>query len=82
MKKSELKEMIREEIQKLIEKEKSFWITNLNKGIMGRYRLGSDDFNIVKAFNLSGLKYGAVFADEIGFDRMSDRDNAIKILNK
>lgn len=52
------------------------------KGTMGRYRLQSDEVNVVKALNLSGFKYGRAFGDEVGFETASDRNQFIKILDK
>jgi hypothetical protein len=52
------------------------------KGTMGRYRLQSDEVDVVKALNLSGFKYGRAFGDEVGFETSSDRNQFIKILDK
>ena len=55
---------------------------NAEKGVSHRYRILSDEIDVVKAFMISGYRYGYSFRDEVGFESASDRNQFIKILNK
>jgi hypothetical protein len=69
--------------EELVSESKAlFWNRTENKGIREPYRLGTEDFDITKAYHISNIKTGRAYDGELGFDSTSDRKEAEKILQQ